>query len=229
MKPPRSSVGQWTAFRLASRARWRSTGAQSWSRSAERRAAAIQARLSARLVVSGLYGYVSATKWLQEIELTTWEDFDGYWIPRGWSKEGPIKTAIPHRCSETLQLDIAPGLQPIAGVAWAQNRCISKVEVQVDGGDWQEARTVLADKHAHLGAMGERVGLHSGHHYVRVRATDSDASCRPWVRSHRHRTAPRVGTRSTSASPTNRRCREITLGGGAPPSYILRGSAPPSL
>ncbi len=47
----------------------------------------------ARLVVSGLYGYVSATKWLGEIELTTWEDFDGFWIPRGWSKEGPIKTA----------------------------------------------------------------------------------------------------------------------------------------
>ena len=46
----------------------------------------------ARLVVPGLYGYVSATKWLSEIELTTWDGFDGYWIPRGWSKEGPIKT-----------------------------------------------------------------------------------------------------------------------------------------
>ncbi len=47
----------------------------------------------ARLVVAGLYGYVSATKWLDGIQLTTWEDFDGYWVPRGWSKEGPIKTA----------------------------------------------------------------------------------------------------------------------------------------
>ena len=45
-----------------------------------------------RLVVPGLYGYVSATKWVTEIELTRWEDFDGYWIPRGWSKEGPVKT-----------------------------------------------------------------------------------------------------------------------------------------
>ena len=46
----------------------------------------------ARLVIPGLYGYVSATKWLSEIRLTTWDDFDGYWIPRGWGKEGPIKT-----------------------------------------------------------------------------------------------------------------------------------------
>src|SRR5690606_19227354 len=47
----------------------------------------------ARLIVPGLYGYVSATKWLEEIELTTWEAFDAYWVPRGWSKEGPVKTA----------------------------------------------------------------------------------------------------------------------------------------
>ena len=47
----------------------------------------------ARLIVAGLYGYVSATKWLSEIELTTWDGFDGYWISRGWAKEGPIKTA----------------------------------------------------------------------------------------------------------------------------------------
>ncbi|NIR39294.1 MAG: molybdopterin-dependent oxidoreductase, partial [Actinobacteria bacterium] len=46
----------------------------------------------ARLIVPGLYGYVSATKWLSEIELTGWDDFDGYWIPRGWAKEAPIKT-----------------------------------------------------------------------------------------------------------------------------------------
>ena len=47
----------------------------------------------ARLVVAGLYGYVSATKWLDSIDLVPWEDFDGYWVPRGWSKEGPIKIA----------------------------------------------------------------------------------------------------------------------------------------
>ena len=88
----------------------------------------------ARLVVSGLYGYVSATKWLQEIELTTWEGFDGYWIPRGWSKEGPIKTQSRIDVPKAFSFDTAPGLQAVAGVAWAQNRGISKVEVQLDGG-----------------------------------------------------------------------------------------------
>ena len=90
----------------------------------------------ARLVISGLYGYVSATKWLEEIHLTTWEDFNGYWINLGWSKEGPMKTMsridVPnHR--ERLQ----GGVQVIAGVAWAPNRGISAVEVSIDEGEWQ--------------------------------------------------------------------------------------------
>ena len=92
----------------------------------------------ARLVVAGLYGYVSATKWLSDIELTTWEAFNGYWIPRGWAKEGPIKTQsridVPRRDST-----IDPGPTAIAGVAWAPSRAIEKVEVQVDDEDWVEA------------------------------------------------------------------------------------------
>ena len=128
----------------------------------------------ARLVVSGLYGYVSATKWLQEIELTTWEDFDGYWIPRGWSKEGPIKTQSRIDVPKPFRLDIAPGLQPIAGVAWAQNRGISKVEVQVDGRDWQEARlSSPISTHTWVQWVSEW-DFTPGNHYVRVRATDSD-------------------------------------------------------
>ena len=128
----------------------------------------------ARLVVSGLYGYVSATKWLQEIELTTWEDFDGYWIPRGWSKEGPIKTQSRIDVPKPFRLDIAPGLQPIAGVAWAQNRGISKVEVQVDGGDWQEARlSSPISTHTWVQWVSEW-DFTPGNHYVRVRATDAD-------------------------------------------------------
>ena len=128
----------------------------------------------ARLVVSGLYGYVSATKWLQEIELTTWEDFDGYWIPRGWSKEGPIKTQSRIDVPRPFTLDTAPGLQPIAGVAWAQNRGISKVEVQVDGGDWQEARlSSPISTHTWVQWVSEW-DFTPGNHYVRVRATDSD-------------------------------------------------------
>ena len=92
----------------------------------------------ARLLIAGLYGYVSATKWLSEIELTTWEDFDGYWVPRGWSKEGPIKPQsridVPRGGAE-----LAAGPQPIAGVAWAPIDGVSRVEVQVDEGPWLEA------------------------------------------------------------------------------------------
>ncbi len=92
----------------------------------------------ARLVVAGLYGYVSATKWLAEIELTTWDGFDAYWIPRGWAKEAPIKTQsridVPRPNAA-----LSTGGRRIAGVAWAPNRGIRKVEVQIDEGDWQEA------------------------------------------------------------------------------------------
>jgi len=92
----------------------------------------------ARLVVSGLYGYVSATKWLSEVEFTGWDDFDAYWIPRGWAKEAPIKTQS--RIDTPRQgATIPAGPNVIAGVAWAQNRGVERVEVQVDDGPWVEA------------------------------------------------------------------------------------------
>jgi DMSO/TMAO reductase YedYZ molybdopterin-dependent catalytic subunit len=93
----------------------------------------------ARLVVAGLYGYVSATKWLDAIQVAPWEDVNGYWITRGWSKEGPIKLMsridVP-RSGATL----AAGPQPIAGVAWQPTVGIDRVEVQVDDGPWTPAR-----------------------------------------------------------------------------------------
>ena len=127
----------------------------------------------ARLIVSGLFGYVSATKWLQEIELTTWEGFNGYWIPRGWSKRGPVKLQsridVPRRSST-----VRPGRQPIAGVAWAQNRGISKVEVQIDGGDWKEARLALPiSKHTWVQWVHEWEAT-PGSHVARVRATEAN-------------------------------------------------------
>ena len=90
----------------------------------------------ARLIVAGLYGYVSAVKWLERIELTTLDD-QGYWIPRGWSQEGPIKTMCR---IDTPRSGVAAGSVPVAGVAWAPTRGITKVEVQVDDGPWEEAR-----------------------------------------------------------------------------------------
>ena len=91
----------------------------------------------ARLVVSGLYGYVSATKWLSEIEFARWEDFDAYWVPRGWAKEAPIKTQSRIDFPRPGRMNAGP--ITIAGVAWAQSRGISRVEVSVNGEDWRQA------------------------------------------------------------------------------------------
>jgi DMSO/TMAO reductase YedYZ molybdopterin-dependent catalytic subunit len=125
----------------------------------------------ARLVVPGLYGYVSATKWLAEIELTTWDAVDGYWIPRGWAKEGPIKTQsridVPR-----ADTSVPAGPTPIAGVAWAPTRGIEQVEVRVDDGPWQPARL--------SGALSANTWVQwllswdatPGRHQIEVRATD---------------------------------------------------------
>src|SRR5215212_9095107 len=99
-----------------------------------------------RLVIPGLYGYVSATKWLTEIELTNW-NFDAYWIQRTWSKEGPVKTQSR---IDTIQDgdSLSPGKNPVGGIAWAPHRGIEKVEVSTDGGQtWNKARlaTQLAE------------------------------------------------------------------------------------
>ncbi len=90
-----------------------------------------------RQVVPGLYGYVSATKWVTEWEVTRFQDFEAYWTQRGWSPLGPIKTQaridLPRGSAEA-------GTVMVAGVAWQQQVGISAVEVRVDGGPWQEAR-----------------------------------------------------------------------------------------
>ncbi len=124
----------------------------------------------ARLVVSGLYGYVSATKWLSEVEFARWEDFDAYWIPRGWAKEAPIKTQS--RIDTPRPGTVAVGTQAIAGVAWAQNLGIDRVEVQVDDGPWMEA--ILPEELAidtwrqwHV-----EYDFTPGPHTIAVRATD---------------------------------------------------------
>jgi DMSO/TMAO reductase YedYZ molybdopterin-dependent catalytic subunit len=126
----------------------------------------------ARLVVAGLYGYVSATKWLDAIGLFRWEDFDGYWIPRGWSKEGPIKLAaridVP-RSGATID----PGQQPIAGVAWQPDVGISKVEVQVDDGPWLPARLGDATSDNTWVQWYVPWDATSGKHRLRVRATNA--------------------------------------------------------
>ena len=126
----------------------------------------------ARLVVSGVYGYVSATKWLSEIQLTRWDAVDGYWIPRGWSKLGPIKTQsridVP-RAGST----VPAGPVAVAGVAWAQTRGISRVEVSIDDGEWLEAElgdALLSDDTWRQWVLSWDAT--PGSHQIRVRATD---------------------------------------------------------
>jgi DMSO/TMAO reductase YedYZ molybdopterin-dependent catalytic subunit len=124
----------------------------------------------ARLVVAGLYGYVSAVKWIREIRLDT-DEHDGYWIPRGWSKLGPVKTQsridVP-RPSRRVQA----GRTPIAGVAWAPSRGIDAVEVQIDGGSWQLARLGDATSDDTWVQWVVDWDATPGKHKIAVRATD---------------------------------------------------------
>ncbi len=122
----------------------------------------------ARLIVPGLYGYVSATKWLKELELTTLESFDGYWVPLGWAKEAPILTQSR---IDTPHGGIAPGQVHVAGIAWAPDRGISRVEVAIDG-VWRDARmsTPLADTTWVQWVTDWDAAL--GSHVLMVRATD---------------------------------------------------------
>ena len=90
-----------------------------------------------RIVVPGLFGYVSATKWVTDIRLTRWDEFDAYWIPRGWSKLGPVKTMA--RIDTPRSGSKRTGEVAIGGVAWAVHRGVSKVQIRVDEGEWRDA------------------------------------------------------------------------------------------
>ena len=94
-----------------------------------------------RLVVPGLYGYISATKWLTEIELTTFEEFESYWVPRGYADRAPIKLMSRIDSIDGLgTLEVGDdGMAAIGGVAWAQTVGISGVEVKIDDADWMPA------------------------------------------------------------------------------------------
>ncbi|MCX4718673.1 molybdopterin-dependent oxidoreductase [Streptomyces virginiae] len=91
-----------------------------------------------RMVVPGLYGYVSACKWIQDIELTAFDSYDPYWVKRGWARRAPIKTQARIDTPKPFARTTA-GTVTVAGVAWAQHRGIQRVEVRVDDGPWQEA------------------------------------------------------------------------------------------
>jgi DMSO/TMAO reductase YedYZ molybdopterin-dependent catalytic subunit len=125
----------------------------------------------ARMVVPGLYGYVSATKWVVDMELTTFADKQGYWIPRGWSTKAPVKTQSridSPRDSATLPA----GRTTIAGTAWAQTIGIAQVEVRVDD-EWHTAE-LSTEVDVNTWRMWRlQLNLRQGSHRIQVRATDN--------------------------------------------------------
>jgi DMSO/TMAO reductase YedYZ molybdopterin-dependent catalytic subunit len=126
-----------------------------------------------RMVVPGLYGYVSATKWLVDLELTTLDAYDAYWIQRGWAKEAPIKTQS--RIDTPADgARLTAGRVAVAGVAWAQHRGIEGVEVMIDDGDWREAELGANDTIDTWRQWVYRWDAAPGSHTLSVRATDGD-------------------------------------------------------
>jgi len=124
-----------------------------------------------RLVVPGLYGYVSATKWLTELKVTRFSADEGYWTPRGWSAKGPIKTASRIDVPQ-LGARVKAGTVAVAGVAWAQHRGIKGVEVQVDDGPWQTARLAGEPTTDAWRQWVYEWPATTGQHSLRVRASD---------------------------------------------------------
>jgi DMSO/TMAO reductase YedYZ molybdopterin-dependent catalytic subunit len=135
----------------------------------------------ARMLVPGLYGYVSATKWLTEIELTTFDAFDPYWVVRGWAPEAPIKTMSRIDTPKPLST-VAAGQIAIAGVAWAQQRGIDGVEVRIDRGPWQAARLAAVDTIDTWRQWVLAWDATPGRHLLEVRATDATGTTQPEAR-----------------------------------------------
>ena len=124
-----------------------------------------------RMIVPGLYGYVSATKWLTELRVTSFADDVGYWTPRGWSDRGPIKTSSRIDVPRTGRR-VAAGTVTFGGVAWAQHTGISKVELRVNRGPWQEARLAPGISLDTWYQWQLPLSLTPGQYEVQVRATD---------------------------------------------------------
>ncbi len=126
-----------------------------------------------RMVIPGLYGFISATKWLTRLTLTTYADQDAYWTERDWATDAPIK--VQSRIDTPQSFDtIDSGDTFIGGVAWAQHRGIDKVEVTIDGGSWQEARLGPSAGEDYWRQWYLPWRAESGDHELQVRATTRD-------------------------------------------------------
>jgi DMSO/TMAO reductase YedYZ molybdopterin-dependent catalytic subunit len=126
-----------------------------------------------RTLVPGLYGFVSACKWVVDWEVTSFSEFSAFWTDRGWSEQAPVKIAsridVPRDGDEVDAGDVRAG-----GMAWAQHTGIGAVEVSVDGGAWQPAEIASATNIDSWVQWTANVAVEKGNHILRVRATDSD-------------------------------------------------------
>ncbi|RZQ66138.1 molybdopterin-binding protein [Amycolatopsis suaedae] len=125
----------------------------------------------ARLVVPGLYGYVSATKWVTDLEVTTWRARQAYWLRRNWAERAPIKTQSRIDFPKGFAT-VPPGRVRVAGIAWAQHTGIARVEVRIDAGPWQDAM-LSGEVNVDTWRMWwAELTVSPGPHQVSCRATD---------------------------------------------------------
>ncbi|WP_240755565.1 molybdopterin-dependent oxidoreductase [Nocardioides iriomotensis] len=124
-----------------------------------------------RMVVPGLYGFVSATKWVVDLEVTRFDKFTAYWTERGWSAQGPVKTQsrieVPRNRDE-----VASGRVRVGGQAWAQHTGIERVEVRLDGNAWAEAVLGGVPSTDTWVQWSATLDVPPGDHTLAVRATD---------------------------------------------------------
>lgn len=124
-----------------------------------------------RMVIPGLYGYVSATKWLTDIEITTWDARRAYWLDRGWAREAPIKTQSRIDSPGGFE-EVPAGRVTVAGIAWAQTTGIAKVEVSLDDGRWREAELSTSVNENTWRMWKIDLDVRPGQRKVTCRATD---------------------------------------------------------
>ncbi|UFU05882.1 molybdopterin-dependent oxidoreductase [Ruania halotolerans] len=143
----------------------------------------IERGFPARLIVPGLFGFVSAAKWITDMRLSTYAADVAYWTERDWATDAPVLTQTRIDVPGSLER-VPAGSITMAGVAWAQHRGIEKVEVRIDDGDWQEAELAAdggVDLWRHWRLDWESTG--AGRHDVQVRATDGTGSTQPQERT----------------------------------------------
>lgn len=124
-----------------------------------------------RTIVPGLYGYVSACKWVVDLEVTRFDRIEAYWTGKGWSEQGPVKIASRVEVP-TSGAQVPPGEVRIGGTAWMQHTGIEAVEVALDGGAWQRAEVANPGTDDTWVQWATTVEVEPGEHEVRVRATD---------------------------------------------------------